>query len=252
MPENTKTIQEQYRELQSTYEDLDTNIKNKSFIQEYDNAMLYINQLIEENATAYRVFNLLAHKCNSNNTILITYGEIAKIIGKSEDTVKRAIKALKQYNFLTSFKISRENIYFLNPYIVFNSKATYKSKLYHTYQKYSAHNTVDPQIELTKINEKELEAFNKKARLKYYFDFQNKSKDFHDPDIMDILNKIETLELADEVGLQKLKDAINKLEPAKTQAETPADIPAEEDFITMKTSDGTDGIPAGFLFGEIE
>lgn len=208
-----ESIENQYYNGQNTYEDSDTNLKNKNFIQLYDNSNEYILSLILEDSTAAAVFILLSRFAHSNNTIIIERKQIAEILNKSEATIKRAIKTLKDINFLVIIKKGRNNVYFLNPQVVANCKAQYKSKLLHLYRELSANKDITPLKIAENVNTKKYNDFVNADKFIYKLPF--KSGNYKEPDINEIMDKLEALEqLNQEQKKQKeLEEMIDTMPP---------------------------------------
>ena len=207
-----ESIENQYYNGQNTYEDSDTNLKNKNFIQLYDNSNEYILSLILEDSTAAAVFILLSRFAHSNNTIIIERKQIAEILNKSEATIKRAIKTLKDINFLVIIKKGRNNVYFLNPQVVANCKAQYKSKLLHLYKELSTNKDITPLQIADNINNKKYDEFVKADKFIYKLPFKDNADE---PDINEIMDKLEALEqLNQEQKKQKeLEQMIDTMPP---------------------------------------
>lgn len=200
-----KNNEEQYRHSQNTYiSEFDLITRNKEFIQYYDKSFNYRSQLMETDKTAFRVFDLLARYCENNNTIIITVKEIANILNKSERTVQRALRNLEDYNFLTVIRNGQhEYVYFLNPSITFNSKAEFKSKIYHTYSKFAGSVEIKMQIDNNIIDKNKLEEF--VLREKTTFKFRLKNADFQEPNADEQIKKINLLESMDTEETEKHK-----------------------------------------------
>lgn len=132
-----ESFEEQYFESQNIHEDVDGDIKNKNFVQFYDKNNIQLLELIMKDSTAAAVFMFMARYAESNNTIHISNKQLQEVLKKSESTIKRSLKTLKDLNFITTIKKGRENIYFINPQIVCNTSAKYKNKMIHLYLEYA-------------------------------------------------------------------------------------------------------------------
>ena len=162
-----RTLKENVYESQNIYENIEGEAINKGFVQYYRISLPYRSQLLEENPTAYRVFDLLASCMEDNNTIATSKEEIAETIGKSKETVKRAIKLLKEYNFLCIIRFGKDYIYFLNPVIVFNRTADYKSTTTINYCNNSQYGDTKIMMDLKTNNS--LNNFKSRERVSYKF-----------------------------------------------------------------------------------
>lgn len=199
---DNESYRKKYYDAQNIYEDDDYNLKNKSFIQYYDKSYKYRCALQESDPIAFRVFDLLARHCENNNTIITSRKEIAEVLNKSESTIKRAIKKLREINFLTLIRDGQHDyVYFLNPQIVFNAKAEYKKKMQETYQQYAGSSEINFEIEEKTLNEDALEKFAK--REKKIFKFKLKNRNMQEPSINELINTQKAFE---EIERQKQKE----------------------------------------------
>lgn len=160
----------------SMYENQDGEIKNKEFVQYRNETFLFKQQLMEENPTAFRVLDLLSSLCNSNNTIVISCNDIAEMLSKTERTIQRAIKTLKDYNFLTIIKYKKNNIYFINPFVTCNQAAETRYSLAKIYRKVKRQYEIEDEkkeegveisMELTNINKTKINKFKNENMITY-------------------------------------------------------------------------------------
>lgn len=163
-----ENFEEQYFESQNIHEDSDGGIKNKNFVQFYDKNNIQLLELIMKDSTAAAVFVFLARYAESNNTIHVSNKQLQEVLKKSESTIKRSLKTLKDLNFITTIKKGRENIYFINPQIVCNTSAKYKNKMIHLYLEYAGTTDI-AHIDSALIDEKKYQDF--KVREKYIYRF---------------------------------------------------------------------------------
>ena len=186
---------EKLNHSRATYLDAAENLKNKNFIQIYDQTNEYILQLMETNTTAGIIFLFLARHAENNNTIDIKLTELAEILNKTERTIRDNIKILEEINFLCKIPIGNRNIYFLNPFIVYNNKAEFKTKMLNTYRKYTPHQTTSIFLEIDndKINKDKIKQYQERQKITYKFRMKN--KDFQDPSIDELIEDLEQKEL---------------------------------------------------------
>ena len=77
-----------------------------------------------------RVFDYLLGVMDLDNYVSVPQSEIARRLGISERTVRRAIEKLKKKNILLVRKVGRYNAYMLNPEVAWKgSIKRYKNKL---------------------------------------------------------------------------------------------------------------------------
>ncbi len=73
---------------------------------------------IDESPMAMQVFLFLADNADSSNTVLCPSTVIQKSLEVSRMTVYRAIKLLKDRQFITVHKLGSNNVYTINPNIL--------------------------------------------------------------------------------------------------------------------------------------
>lgn len=167
-----ESFEGQYFNSQNIHEDEDGNIKNKNFVQFYDNNNVQLLELIMKDSTAAAVFVFMARYAESNNTIHVSNVQLQEVLKKSESTIKRALRTLKDLNFITSIKKGRENIYFINPQVVCNTSAKYKNKMIHLYMEY-AKTTEVGHIDDNIVEKKKYESFRSREKYIYKFALQD-------------------------------------------------------------------------------
>lgn len=102
-------FEQTYYNAQDIYEDESSWLRNKNFVQMYDNHNDKLLQLALKDATAMAVFLFLSRFAEQNNTIKVSNKEIQDVLKKSESTIKRSIRTLKDMNMLTVIKYGRES-----------------------------------------------------------------------------------------------------------------------------------------------
>ena len=104
-----ENFEEQYFESQNIHEDVAGDIKNKNFVQFYDKNNIQLLELIMKDSTAAAVFMFMARYAESNNTIHVSNKQLQEVLKKSESTIKRSLKTLKDLNFITTIKKRHTN-----------------------------------------------------------------------------------------------------------------------------------------------
>lgn len=77
--------------------------------------------LIAKNATAYRIFEFLVHHMDHYNAVICSYKVLQETFNVSQSTISRAIKLLKDKQFIDVYKSGTSNVYAINKNIVWNS-----------------------------------------------------------------------------------------------------------------------------------
>lgn len=187
-----KSFEQSYYDAQDTYEDENTWLRNKNFVQMYDGYNDKLLQLALKDGTALAVFLFLSRFAEQNNTIKVANKDIQDVLKKSASTVKRAIKTLKDMNVMTVIKSGRDNVYFINPSVMCCSNAYYKSKLMHKYKSISG-SMVPNDLDADIINLKKHADFKGREKEIYRFAFKTETQQ---PEIDEIMEKLELLEQA--------------------------------------------------------
>jgi len=73
---------------------------------------------------AYRIFKFLINNMDSYNAVICSYKVIHETFGISQDTIRRAIKLLKDKKYIEVYKSGTSNVYAINKQIVWNSWGT--------------------------------------------------------------------------------------------------------------------------------
>lgn len=80
--------------------------------------------LIAENPTAYRILLFLLDHMDKYNAVMCSHAVLSDYFGLSRSTVSRAVKLLKEKNFVYIYKSGTTNVYVTNPDIAWNSWGT--------------------------------------------------------------------------------------------------------------------------------
>lgn len=77
--------------------------------------------LMKESSDAYCVMDFLASNMNRYNAVICSYKVMQEKLGYSQATVARAIKLLREHNYIDVKKTGTSNIYMLNKKLYWNS-----------------------------------------------------------------------------------------------------------------------------------
>lgn len=110
-------------------------LKNMEFVQMYKSYETELIELAIDNGLSRAILDLMAYNMETNNTYIVSQQELADVFKKDLRTIRRAIKLLKDRDFITIFKEERQNVYFINPRILCKVSAGYKQKLIEEYVK---------------------------------------------------------------------------------------------------------------------
>lgn len=200
-----------------------TELKNKDFVQMYKTYKAELIELAITAPTASGILILMSSGMDLNNTYIVEQKDIASALHKSVDMVKKSIKVLKDRDFITTYKVNKQNVYFINPRIFCKVSGSYKQKLIDEYVKINQEKvyTASPEnVDLSKIN---------KPKIQVKFEFQAEHKELARPsnqevhkmnEIKDVLNRLDK---ADEAYLQNKyisthRPTYNEIEAIKQSA----------------------------------
>lgn len=77
--------------------------------------------LMKESSDAYCVMDFLASNMDRYNAVICSYKVLQEKLGYSQATIARAIKLLKEHNYLSVAKTGTSNVYMLNKRLYWNS-----------------------------------------------------------------------------------------------------------------------------------
>jgi len=96
----------------------------KEFVQVNKEAYKLEDKLMSESPIAYRIFRFLVNNMDGYNAVICSQTVLQEKFNVGRTTVFRAIKLLKEKNFLTIYKSGTTNVYAINKNIVWNSWGT--------------------------------------------------------------------------------------------------------------------------------
>jgi len=89
--------------------------------------------LVNKNPQSYRILLFFVEQMDNYNALICSYDVICEALDISQSTAKRAIKVLRDHNFIDIYKSGTTNVYTINKQLVWKSWGTnYK------YAKFSA------------------------------------------------------------------------------------------------------------------
>ena len=104
-----------------------------SFIQVNKKTYQLEDKLMKESPLAYRIWRFLANNMDSYNAVIVSQEVLTEIFEVSKTTIWRALKLLREDNYIKVYRTGGSNIYALNDDMVWNSWGTNKK-----YSKFSA------------------------------------------------------------------------------------------------------------------
>lgn len=93
----------------------------KSFVQLNKDTYNLEDKLMQENPLAYRIWRFLANNMDNYNAVIVSQETLTEIFDVSKTTIWRAIKVLRDGNYIKTYRTGGSNIYALNDKMVWNS-----------------------------------------------------------------------------------------------------------------------------------
>lgn len=198
--------------------------ENKDFIQINIKYQAELAELAITEPAASAIFNLMIARMENNNTYITSTTKLSEAIHRDPRTAQRALKVLKERNFLVLyFKVSGNhgNAYFINPHIACKCSAAQKQFLIEKYLTISEDKTykasediinvkalVDKDRLVLKSDEKkQLDTLNRLDNVKIHGMVQ----------IANLLNDLDQQEILDVIQMLKKKVPTTDEELARTE-----------------------------------
>lgn len=96
----------------------------KNFVQVNKDYYKAEDWLMAKSPIAYRIFKFLINGMDDYNAVICSYKVLQETFDISQDTVRRAIKILKEKKYVDIYKTGTSNIYCINKNIVWQSWGT--------------------------------------------------------------------------------------------------------------------------------
>lgn len=96
----------------------------KNFVQVNKDYYKAEDWLMSKSPIAYRIFKFLINGMDDYNAVICSYKVLQEHFNISQDTVRRAIKILKEKQYIEVYKSGTSNVYAINKNIVWNSWGT--------------------------------------------------------------------------------------------------------------------------------
>jgi len=95
--------------------------QNSNFVQMYRQNMRAFRRIIQENSTAAEIFYFFVEHMDYGNSIACSSVVLEEITQKSRSTVSRALKLLKERNFIDISKMGTTNVYHINATVAWST-----------------------------------------------------------------------------------------------------------------------------------
>ena len=101
--------------------------KNLDFVQISRSEMRAIADLGTKNPLALDLLMIFAQSMNKQNAVMISFRAMKQLTGKSRATLDRAIRVLKQNNWIQVVKVGQANAYVLNSAVFWSDRGDKRS-----------------------------------------------------------------------------------------------------------------------------
>ena len=122
---NKYTFEERRREIeeeqQKELKKKEKEKKNSNFVMIYREHMPEIRWLMKKSRYASNIFNFILEHMDYNNALMCSYQVFMDYFEISKDTVRLAIKILKENGFIDILKSGTNNVYIVNQEIAWTS-----------------------------------------------------------------------------------------------------------------------------------
>lgn len=88
--------------------------KNLNFVQLYKNELKQLRALVRLNPTAAQILFVLVEKMNKQNAVVMSYKTLEQITKRTRQTCSKAMKDLREANFINIVKVGNVNAYVVN------------------------------------------------------------------------------------------------------------------------------------------
>ena len=94
------------------------------FLQANKNAYKEEDWLMRESPAAYRLLRFIAQNMDNYNALVCSYQVFQEALGYSRPTISKAIKLLRDHQYISTAKSGATNVYFINKNLYWNSYGT--------------------------------------------------------------------------------------------------------------------------------
>ena len=105
--------------------------KNYNFVQIEKRALKLVRELYDKNPSAGKILFILAEKMNRQNALVCSYDTMTKITGLGRTTIYKAVKYLKEHNWIEVIKVGTANAYRINSRVFWQSHGDKKLTVFH-------------------------------------------------------------------------------------------------------------------------
>lgn len=130
--------------------------KNLDFVQVQRSELRAIADLGSKSALALELLMVLAQAMDKQNAVMISFKAMQDILNKSRPTLDRAIRLLKQENWIQVVKVGTANAYVLNSSVFWTGRsdqkmASFNAKVITTFKEQDKDVRENPDVSLKRI-----------------------------------------------------------------------------------------------------
>lgn len=102
--------------------------KNLDFVQLYKKELKQLRGLVKLNPTAAQILLMFVEKMNKQNAVIMSFKTLEQITKKTRQTCSKAVKDLRDANFISVVKVGSANAYIVNSNVFWSTDNTSKEK----------------------------------------------------------------------------------------------------------------------------
>jgi uncharacterized protein with GYD domain len=121
----------QGQDLKERDEAEDRKKRNYNFVQLEKRAFKELRELAKRSASAFQLIMVMGEKMNRQNALVCSYDTLTKITGMSRATIVRAIKTLREEQWIQVIKVGSANAYVINSRVFWQSHGDKKMTSFH-------------------------------------------------------------------------------------------------------------------------
>ena len=102
--------------------------KNLDFVQLYKKELKQLRGLVKLNPTAAQILLVFVEKMNKQNAVIMSFKTLEQITKKTRQTCSKAVKDLREANFINIIKVGNANAYVVNSNVFWSTDNQIKEK----------------------------------------------------------------------------------------------------------------------------
>ncbi|MDN5625376.1 MAG: replication/maintenance protein RepL [Acinetobacter sp.] len=102
--------------------------KNLDFVQLYKKELRQLRGLVKLNPTAAQILLVFVEKMNKQNAVIMSFKTLEQITKKTRQTCSKAVKDLREANFINIIKVGNANAYVVNSNVFWSTDNQIKEK----------------------------------------------------------------------------------------------------------------------------